>query len=310
MQQKPEPVRGRFAPSPTGRMHLGNIFCALLVWLAAKSEGGSVVLRFEDLDAVRCKRVYAQQLEEDLQWLGLTWDEGGLVPGYVQSEETAYLEGALARIAREAFVYPCYCSRSELHAASAPHLADGSVLYTGRCRSLTPAQRAAYKGRRAALRLAVPDEVFSFTDGHMGAYAENLARQCGDFLLRRSDGVFAYQFAVVADDVRMRINQVVRGRDLMPSTARQLYLYRLLGAQPPRYYHIPMLCARDGRRLSKRESDLDMSVLRRQYTPERLVGYLASLAGLVPEGAACTPQMLLPVFSWQKVPRRDILLEV
>ena len=168
-------VVGRFAPSPSGRLHLGNLACSLLAWLSAKSRGGRIVLRIEDLDAERCPRKYADQLEEDLGWLGLFWDEGG-------------------------------------------------------SKGLTAEEIAEKRKKKApAYRLMVPEENITFTDGCMGEHTENLLRDCGDFYLRRADGVFAYQLAVVVDDARMGVTEVVRGADLLSSTARQLYLYRLLG---------------------------------------------------------------------------------
>lgn len=305
--------KGRFAPSPSGRMHLGNLFCALLAWLSARSSGAAFVLRIEDLDTQRCRRAYAHQIEDDLAWLGLTWDEGGEkggpCPPYYQSACTALYEDALRTIARQARVYPCFCRRSDLHAASAPHLADGTVLYNGRCARLSPEETAALaETRRPALRVAVPDETISFLDGCCGPVAQNLRRECGDFLLRRSDGGFAYQLAVVADDARMGVTQVVRGRDLLASTPRQIWLLRLLGAPVPAYCHVPLLVTPEGRRLSKREKSLDMGALRARFSPGELTGWLAFLAGLRPDPAPVAPAALLPGFSWEKIPGRDVVV--
>ena len=302
---------GRFAPSPSGRIHLGNILCCLLAWLSARRKGGRVVLRIEDLDTARCPRRYAEQTIEDLRWLGLDWDEG---PGaaepdapYFQSQRTALYQAALETLEAQGLVYPCFCTRAELHAASAPHREDGQTIYAGTCRDLTPAQRAERAERRApALRLKVPDREIHFTDGHMGAYAENLARDCGDFVLRRSDGMFAYQLAVVVDDAAMGVTEVVRGADLLSSTPRQLYLYHLLGLTPPEFCHAPLLLAPDGRRLSKRDADAGLDSLR--VTAEELLGRLAQLAGFHPSGAPSTAEGLLAEFSWEKVPREDIRL--
>ena len=242
------PVTGRFAPSPSGRLHLGNLACSLLAWLSAKSQGGRIVLRIEDLDAERCPRVYADLLEQDLAWLGLTWDEGGSTGGahapYYQSECGDIYTESYRKLEQRGLVYPCFCSRSQLHAASAPHTSDGNVIYPGTCRGLTPEEIAEKRKKKApAYRLMVPDEEITFTDGCMGTHTENLLRDCGDFYLRRADGVFAYQLAVVVDDARMGVTEVVRGADLLSSTARQLYLYRLLGLQPPRFAHCPLLLA-------------------------------------------------------------------
>ena len=307
-------VRGRFAPSPSGRMHLGNLFCALLSYLSVKSRGGEWILRIEDLDTDRCRPDYARQVEEDLRWLGLAWDEGGSTGGpdapYFQSERTALYEAALARLRGMGLVYPCFCTRAQLHAASAPHREDGLTVYPGTCRGLTPEEiaRREASGRRGALRLRVPEETVTFTDGHLGEVTEYLPTDCGDFLLRRSDGLFAYQLAVVVDDAAMGVTEVVRGADLLSSTPRQLLLYELLGWEAPEFYHFPLLLSPDGRRLSKRDGDLGLAALRERYTPEEIVGQLAYLAGQNPGGGPRTPEALAEDFHWDAVPRRDIPL--
>lgn len=300
---------GRFAPSPSGRIHLGNLLCCLLAWLSARQKGGKVVLRIEDLDTARCKRPYAEQMIEDLCWLGLTWDEGPGVGGpdgpYYQSERTALYEEALEKLERMGLVYPCYCTRAELHAASAPHRSDGQTVYPGTCRHLTAAEREK-KTRAPATRLMVPDETWSFTDGHMGHYGENLLHECGDFLLRRSDGMFAYQLAVVVDDAAMGVTEVVRGSDLLSSTPRQLYLYDLLGLKAPEFIHFPLLLAPDGRRLSKRDADAGLDDLRFKLTAEEILGRLAYLGGFNPTAQPKTAEELLKDFHWEKVPKEDI----
>ncbi|MEY8282018.1 tRNA glutamyl-Q(34) synthetase GluQRS [Oscillospiraceae bacterium 52-8] len=307
-------VKGRFAPTPSGRMHLGNLLCALLAWLSARAEGGRVVLRIEDLDAVRSPRSYADLLEDDLRWLGLFWDEGGSSGGpdgpYYQSERTALYQAALARLEEQGLVYPCFCSRAQLHAAQAPHLSDGRVLYPGTCRNLTAQEVAQQRQHRPpALRLRVPDETVSFVDRHLGPYSENLQRECGDFLIRRSDGVFAYQLAVVVDDAAMGVTQVARGADLLSSTPRQLYLYRLLGLPVPTFAHIPLLTAPDGRRLSKRDGDLDLGAIRRRLPgPEPLLGLLGWLCGLLERPEPVYAQDLVSLFSWDKIPKGDLPL--
>ena len=307
-------IRGRFAPSPSGRMHLGNLFSALLAWLSVRSAGGVLVLRMEDLDPDRCRPEYAAQLAEDLLWLGLDWDEGygkgGPDGPYLQSERTERYAAAFGRLEEMGLVYPCYCTRAERLAASAPHRSDGQAVYGGRCRDLTVEERSVLEaaGRRPAWRLKVPDEVWAVEDGHMGRYGENLLRDCGDFIIRRSDGVYAYQLAVVADDGAMGINQVVRGMDLLSSAPRQCYLYHLLGLEPPEFRHVPLLLAEDGRRLSKRDRDLDMGALRARWTPEELAGRLAMLAGLQTGPEPVTPAALAEDFSWTRVPRTDIVV--
>ena len=301
-------VRGRFAPSPSGRIHLGNILCCLLAWLSAKRKGGRVILRVEDLDTARCPRRYAGKMAADLRWLGLDWDEGpenGPHGPYYQSERTALYEEALRRLTDMGLVYPCFCTRAELHAASAPHREDGQTVYGGTCRKLTPAQiEERARTRRPALRLRVPPEEWGFEDGHMGTYKENLETDCGDFLLRRSDGLFAYQLAVVVDDAAMGITEVVRGADLLSSTPRQLYLYRLLGLTPPEFCHFPLLLAPDGRRLSKRDAAAGLDGI--NLPAEEVLGRLAYLAGLNPPAAPRRPEDLLADFAWDKVPREDI----
>ena len=308
-------VRGRFAPSPSGRMHLGNVFSALLAWLSVRRAGGVMVLRMEDLDPDRCRAAYAEQLADDLRWLGLDWDEGyqkgGAHGPYLQSGRTARYAAAFRALEERGLVYPCYCTRAERLAASAPHRSDGQVVYSGKCRHLTEEERARLAQTRCpAWRLIVPDQEISFTDGLQGTYRENLLRDCGDFILRRSDGVYAYQLAVVVDDAWMGVTQVVRGSDLLSSTPRQRYLLELLGCPAPEYGHVPLLLALDGRRLAKRDRDLELGMLQERYSAPELVGILAHAAGLIPEAAPVTPHQLLPLFSWEKLPRADFCLEL
>ena len=204
------PVRGRLAPSPTGFLHLGNAWAFLLAWLACRSKGGSLVLRMEDIDPDRSRAEYADAIIRDLRWLGLDWD-GEMPP---QSTRSPVYAAHFAKLEEQGLIYPCYCSRSELHDASAPHASDGTVLYSGACRDLTPEQRAA-KTRRPAWRVRVPDIAVSFRDGVCGPQTERLAETCGDFIVRRSDGVYAYQLAVVCDDALGSVTEVVRGSDLL-----------------------------------------------------------------------------------------------
>lgn len=290
-------VVGRFAPSPSGRMHLGNVFSALLAWCSVRHAGGKMILRIEDLDPDRCRPEYAEQLRCDLEWLGLGWDEEQTP----QSQRTEVYAEAFARLD----TYPCYCSRSELHAASAPHASDGTFLYPGTCRNLSAAERAA-KTRRPAWRVRVPEEEISFVDGLQGEVRENLARECGDFILQRSDGVYAYQLAVVVDDAAGGVTEIVRGSDLLRSTPRQLWLQTQLGLPHPRYYHVPLLCAPDGRRLSKREHDLDLGALRQTQTAEQILGKLAFLAGILDRPEAASAAELAREFDWARVFTKNI----
>lgn len=296
-------VVGRFAPSPSGRMHLGNLFSALLAWLSVRSQNGTMLLRIEDLDPERCRPEYAEQLKRDLDWLGLDWD----VEQTPQSQRGEAYRATFDALAAQGLVYPCYCSRAELHAASAPHASDGTYIYAGTCRNLTAAQRAE-KTRRPAWRVRVPEERVTVTDRLQGDYTQDLARECGDFILRRSDGVYAYQLAVVTDDAAGGVTQVVRGRDLLPSAPRQRWLQRTLGLMEPEYCHVPLLTAPDGRRLSKREKDLDLAALRQRYTPEALVGKLACLAGLQPEPAPVRADALAARFRWNQVRCGDVVI--
>ena len=296
---------GRFAPSPSGRMHLGNVLCALLAWLSARRQGGEYLLRIEDLDAMRCPRSYADLIMEDLRWLGLDWDGEVLY----QSERAPVYERYEAVLRGKGLLYPCFCSRAALHAASAPHLSDGRVVYAGTCRDLTADEVAERRKSRApATRVRVPDEIVRFTDAVLGDYAENLTEECGDFIIRRSDGVFAYQLAVVVDDALSGVTEVVRGADLLTSTPRQIWLYRLLGFAPPAFAHIPLLCDHDGRRLSKRDGDLDLGLLRARFTPEQVVGVLACAAGLTDTPAPVAARELVDGFSWDKLPRGELYL--
>ena len=293
---------GRFAPSPSGRMHLGNVWACLLAWLAARSAGGAVVLRLEDLDPGRCRPEYCDQVMRDLEWLGLGWNGE---PVYQSRRTQAYAQ-VFQELERQGLVYPCFCTRAQRLAASAPHRSDGAVVYDGRCARLTPEQRAELsRTRRPAWRVRAPEKTITFRDLLQGEYGEDLKRDCGDFILRRSDGVYAYQLAVVVDDAWMGVNQVVRGSDLLSSTPRQLWLQEALGLPHPAYGHVPLLLAPDGRRLAKRDRDQELDALKARYTAPELVGRLAWAAGLLPEYAPAMPEELIPLFAWEKLPRGD-----
>ncbi|MFV0414222.1 MAG: tRNA glutamyl-Q(34) synthetase GluQRS [Oscillospiraceae bacterium] len=308
-------VKGRFAPTPSGKLHLGNVFSALLAWLSVRAQGGQMLLRIEDLDLARTSPAFTAAIIDDLAWLGLTWQEGpgrekGHAP-YLQSRRTPFYEAQLAKLRALGLIYPCFCSRAELHAAEAPHLADGSYVYSGKCRALSfeeQARRAA--AHPGATRVRVPNLAIGFTDGCQGPYEENLQQACGDFILRRSDGVFAYQLAAPADDGEMEVTEVVRGLDLLSSAPRQIWLMQTLGYPPPQYRHVPLLLAPDGRRLSKRDKDMDLAALRsRCQTPEPLLGFLACTAGLLPEPTPISAEGLVPFFSWAKVKKENIVLQ-
>ena len=299
-------VCGRFAPSPSGRMHLGNLWSCLLAWLSARSAGGRMVLRLEDLDPDRCRREYCDQVMRDLEWLGLDWDGEPVW----QSQRTEAYRAAFDELQAEGLIYPCYCTRAERLAASAPHRSDGVPVYDGRCRRLSGEQRLEYENtRRPAWRVQVPERVIAFDDLCQGRYEENLAADCGDFILRRSDGVYAYQLAVVVDDAMMGVNQIVRGSELLDSTPRQLWLQEQLGLPHPEYGHVPLLLSADGRRLAKRDRDRELGALQQEYTAQDIVGRLAFAAGLLERKEPVSPRELLPLFDWKKVPKQDLHME-
>ena len=256
-------VTGRFAPTPSGRLHLGNLLCALLAYLSARHAGGRFLLRIEDLDAPRCPRRLARQAIEDLCWFGFRWD----APPVYQSERTAIYQSHLERLQARGLIYPCFCTRAQLQqqASAAPNLGDTQWVYRGTCAHLGKEEAARLSlARSPALRVRVPDEDIRFVDGLQGPQRENLARDCGDFIVRRSDGLFGYQLAVVVDDALAGVSEVVRGRDILSATPRQIYLLRELGYPAPRYCHIPLLTDAQGRRLAKRDRDLDLSALSRR----------------------------------------------
>jgi len=304
MENTPSPV-GRFAPTPSGRMHLGNVFAALIAWLSVRSRGGSFLLRMEDLDIQRTSAEYAQILRSDLLWLGLDWDQE--TPP--QSQRSDVYDRYFARLRELNLLYPCYCTRSQLHSVNAPHLSDGTYVYPGTCRGLTPAEQAAF-GRAPAWRVQVPDRLWTVLDLCQGVYQENLATHCGDFVVRRADGCYVYQLAVTVDDGEAGVTEVVRGCDLLSSAPRQMYLQELLGFSHPAYGHVPLLLASDGRRLSKRDKDLDLDALRRRLTPEQLLGILAHTAGLLAEPAPISARELASVFSWEKLKKDSVYLDV
>ena len=287
---------GRFAPTPSGRMHLGNVFAALIAWLSVKSRNGHLVLRMEDLDTQRTSEEFAAVLREDLRWLGLLWDEE--TPP--QSKRSDVYDRYFALLQEKGLLYPCYCTRSQLHSVNAPHLSDGTYVYPGTCRNLSPAEQKAF-GRAPAWRVIVPDKIWTAEDLCQGTYKENLLTACGDFPVRRADGVYVYQLAVTVDDGEAGVTEVVRGMDLLSSAPRQMYLQELFGFSHPRYGHVPMLLAPDGRRLSKRDRDLDLGFLRRHMTAETLLGKLAYSAGLIFQNNPISARELAAEFTWDKL---------
>ena len=263
---------GRFAPTPSGRMHLGNVFAALIAWLSVRSRDGEMVLRMEDLDTQRTSAEFAEILRE------------------------------------KGLLYPCYCTRSQLHSVNAPHLSDGTYVYPGTCRNLTEGERAAFH-RAPAWRVVVPDRVWTVEDKIQGTYRCNLATECGDMVVRRADGVYVYQLAVTVDDGEAGVTEVVWGMDLLSSAPRQMYLQELFGFPHPEYAHVPMLLAPDGRRLSKRDRDLDLGILRQRLSREALLGELAFAAGLIDQEVSVSLKELTKEFSWKKLSGDHIFLD-
>lgn len=303
-------------------MHLGNVFCALLSWLSAKSQDGEWRLRIEDLDPQRSRHSFAMQLQEDLLWLGLPWD-GEVV---WQSERSDIYEHYLQKLQDAGLTYSCFCTRADIMATQAPHETDGRIVYAGTCRGKILDEKL--KATPAAIRLMVPNEVISFQDGHYGEQRVNLAEHCGDYILRRKDGAWAYQLAVVVDDALMGVTEVVRGRDLLLSTPQQLHLYRTLASlsspsnnalssssegfrvfSEPRFCHHPLLINENGQRLCKRDLSMDLGILQEKHiSPREIIGRLAHLAGIIPKPTPTLPQDLLPLFAWQKVSKEDITI--
>ena len=303
MEQK-APV-GRFAPTPSGRMHLGNVFAALIAWLSVRSQKGSLVLRMEDLDTQRTSSEFAEILRQDLLWLGLDWD----VETAPQSQRSAVYDRYFEQLADLGLLYPCYCTRSQLHSVNAPHLSDGTYVYPGTCRDLTPKQKAA-QDRFPAWRVKVPDSHWELQDLCQGSYTQNLLSECGDFVVRRADGVYVYQLAVTVDDGEAGVTEVVRGMDLLSSAPRQMYLQNLFGFPNPVYGHVPLLLSSDGRRLSKRDRDLDMGALRKRCTAEKLLGVLACSAGLTETAREISAAELATQFSWEKLRKENIYMDL
>ena len=296
---------GRFAPTPSGRMHLGNVFAALLSYLAARSGDGSLILRMEDLDKQRTKPEYAEVLRRDLAWLGFDYD----TESQPQSQRDDIYEIYFQKLMETGLLYPCYCTRAQLHSVNAPHASDGTYVYPGTCRNLTPRQRQQMT-RLPSWRLQVPDRVWQLNDKIQGHYQENLCFDCGDMVLRRGDGAFLYQLAVTVDDGLSGVNQVVRGVDLLSSAPRQMYLQELLGFAHPEYAHVPLLVAPDGRRLSKRDKDMDLGFLQSRLSAWQLLGILAQAAGLIAKAEPVSARELIGEFSWQKLRKENICIDI
>ncbi len=309
-------MRGRFAPSPTGDLHLGGAYVALAAWLRVRAARGTFVVRVEDLDPPRVVPGAADRILDDLVWLGLDWDEGPRVGGphapYEQSRRGDRYEAAIAALDRLGLVFPCTCTRAEIaRAASAPHAGEEGPRYPGTCRD--PGARR--EGRKPAIRLRVPDDALvTYDDAVVGRRTEHVFDAVGDLVLRRADGVASYQLAVVVDDLAMRIDEVVRGDDLLPSTARQVLLATLLrdalGAGPPRWVHLPLVLAPDGERLAKRHQSRfvgsTIAELRELgASPREVVGEIAAALGVVDASTPRTPGALVAAARTRPPLRRE-----
>ena len=312
------PVRGRFAPSPTGALHVGNARTALLAWLHARAAGGELVMRVEDLDVGRVRAGVMETQLDELRWLGLDWDEGPDVGGphapYLQSARTERYDDALRTLAVRGLLFECSCSRKDIAAAaSAPHAGEEGPRYTGICRAhhVDPSAPSlmAHGRSRVALRVRVEPGEVCFDDLLQGRCCFEPGEETGDFVARRKDGAAAYQLAVVVDDAAMAITYVVRGGDLLSSTARQLLLYRALSLPEPRFLHVPLMLGADGERLAKRHGAVSLGELRARGVPaERVVGWLAATCGLAGPDEAVTARELIPRFSVDRLPRASTVV--
>jgi len=320
------PVVGRLAPSPTGAQHLGNARTYLLAWLSARSAGGHVVLRIEDIDSPRVKPWAVEQAIVDLRWLGLDWDEGPDVGGthapYLQTERIATYEHALQRLVESELAYPCTCTRKDIEsAASAPHESlavthwiDGSnfldgPIYNGRCAQWRRGDPLPAEGTYC-WRFRSPDRHLRVIDQYYGELELNPSRALGDFPLTRKNGQAAYQLAVVVDDFAMEVTEVVRGDDLIPSVFRQLPLIDALGFTRPHYFHVPLVVGPDGRRLAKRHGDTRLSQYRDSgIKPETIIGWAAHSLGLQETAKPVRAADLVDTFKWSNVRKTNAIVD-
>jgi len=306
---QPSAVVARLAPSPTGAQHLGNARTFLLAWLSARSSGGRLLLRIEDIDSPRIKSWAIQQALDDLSWLGLDWDEGPDLPGsagpYLQTERLDDYLTALESLRTRELIYPCTCSRTDVaQAASAPHWEHEGPVYAGSC-AHRMASEAPSILESFAWRFRSLEGEWSFTDGYLGRQSCSVAKELGDFVVAKKDGSPAYQLAVVIDDHAMEVTEVVRGDDLLASTFRQMQLFSVFGWPTPKFYHLPLVVGMDGRRLAKRHGDSRLSHYRElQVRPERILGLLAHSIGLLPNCDECTAEELVDSFHWDRLSRQ------
>jgi len=290
-------VISRFAPSTTGEAHPGTLLSALLVWLDARARGGRVLLRLEDLDVTRTKPTFATQLVDACAWLGLDWDEV-----IVQSARTPAHEAALDQLAAAGRLYPCACSRAD-RAASGRRAPDGGWAYDNTCRGRPLV--GDWRGEAEPLRLRLDDDRVDLVDDGGLDLSQTPARDMGDPIVRRRDGVIAYQLAVVVDDAAAQITDIIRGKDIAPSTATQVLIQRALGLPTPRYRHHFLLLESAGEKLAKLHGSIPFSALRAHHTGPALCGILAHAAHLIDAPRDVTPAELVPTFDWRRVPTSD-----
>ena len=297
-------ARGRLAPSPTGAQHVGNARTYLIAWLSARSQGGTVALRMEDIDSPRVKAGAAEQALEDLRWLGLDWDGEPIV----QTARLAPYEAALEQLKQKELVYPCNCTRTDIAAAaSAPHAEHEGPIYPGTCSHRSAKDADELNGVPFAWRFRVSESP-AFVDRFLGEVRIDLKQVGGDFVVWKSAGTPAYQLAVVVDDAAMGITEVIRGDDLVPSTPRQILLYRALGWEPPSFAHVPLVVGEDGRRLAKRHGDTRLNTLRDEpLAASRLVGRLAWSCGWLPKSEPISARELLPLFRLESIPKQPFV---
>jgi len=294
--------RGRLAPSPTGRLHLGHARTFLLAWLHVRSRGGELALRLEDLDAGRCRPELADGVLRDLTWLGLDWDG----PVVTQSSRLPELRCAARALSDGGFAYPCVCARADRrNAVSAPQRGDSELRYPGTCRERAGSE---HDGRGFALRFRVPEGSFDLVDGIAGAQRFDSASEVGDFIVQNRVGLPSYQLAVVVDDAAQGVNEVFRGDDLLSSTPRQLLIARALGLPEPRYFHVPLVLDASGRRLAKRADDLSLDKLRSLGTdPRAVTQWVMTSAGFAVD-ERLTPSAALGLFELSRLSRQPVLL--
>jgi glutamyl-tRNA synthetase len=318
LNEKANPVRGRLAPSPTGALHLGNARSFLLAWLSLRAQGGTVVLRIEDLDHPKVKPGSTQLIYDDLKWLGLDWDEGPDIGGpfepYIQSQRIEHYARALEKLQGLQRVYPCICSRRDIEEAqSAPHDSRDGLRYPGNCRDLfntyEEACREIAPGRLPGWRFRTDQTATAFTDRIHGPQQQVPGEAVGDYVLARHPLGGGYMLAVVVDDHAMQISEVLRGDDLLQTTHRQLLIYHALGWTPPQFVHAPLVLAEDGRRLAKRHGDTRIASLRQNgIPPEKVVGLLAHWSGLAAWGEKVSAQKLISRYQPVRIPRTPVFL--